>query len=171
MTSGLWHRGTSSSLLYKSCRKWSGNEILSKGHGRAHRSHTFDSLLRAPPSPPSPTLDYWTKCKSVYINTTKKSSWILRLIETAWVMLLCLIACAFQNGFGIFKPFIRNGPCLFWALNSTWHMSMYKTGKEGWWAMSALLEGLPNWFGYGYNLFICCAHRSFHIIVGTLVMV
>lgn len=110
MTSGLWHRGTSPSLLYKSCRKWSGNEILSKGHGRAHRSHTFDSLLRAPPSPPSPTLDYWTKCKSVYINTTKKSSWIPRLIETAWVMLLCLIACAFQNGFGIFKTFIRNGP-------------------------------------------------------------
>lgn len=95
---------------YKSCRKWSGNEILSKGHGRAHRSHTFDSLLCAPPSPPSPTLDSWTRCKSVYINMTKKSSWILRLIGTAWVMLLCLIACAFQNRFGIFKAFIRNGP-------------------------------------------------------------
>lgn len=86
-----------------------------------------------------------------YINMAKTSSWILRLTGTAWLMLLCVIACAFQNGFDIFKSFIEMVPGLFWALNATWHMSMYKTqptvGKEGGRATSTLLEGRPNWFG------------------------
>lgn len=54
----------------------------------------------------------WTVGLNVnqYINTVKNSSWIFRLVGTAWLMLLCLIACAFQNVYGIFKPFVRNGP-------------------------------------------------------------
>lgn len=95
---------------YKSIRKWSGNQILSKTHGRAHRRHTLDSLLCAIPFPPHL---HWTVGLNAnqYINTAKSSSWILRLIGTASVMLLCLIACAFQNGFDIFKPLVRNYPC------------------------------------------------------------
>lgn len=111
LSDDLWtmaQRGKVPHCSYQSCRKWSGNQILSKSF-RAHRSHSFDSLLCATPSLLYP---HWAVRLNVnqYINTAKNSSWILRLIGAAWLVLSCSIAYAFQNGFGVFKLFIRNGP-------------------------------------------------------------
>lgn len=104
---------------YQSCRKWSGNQILSKCHSRAHKSHLIVSymlyhLLLHPHCTVGLNVNQ-------YINTAKNSSWILRLIGSAWLMLLCVIACDFQNGFDIFKPCIRNG--LWCVLSPECHLA------------------------------------------------
>lgn len=135
---------------------------------------------------------HWTVSLNVnqYMNTARNSSWLLRLTGTAWLMPLCLISCAFQNGFDIFKTLIRNGP---WPVlsselcqgiaqwNASWHVGMYQTHVR--WEVVGASVIVHYWqrrvMGhkcttreppkpislYTFSPVICCAHGCFHTIV------